>query len=135
MKENENLKSELNRVKHDYESLLMENNSLKLQLVRFKEMEIKYNELKVKYNKLNNLNDNEKDCWKEWDVMDVVNWIISLDQGRYIKYKQVLMNNLRKEEIDGSCLSDIDKNDLHRFGVTSFKDKGHLCAKLKQLTS
>lgn len=50
-------------------------------------------------------------------------WIVSLDEQRFGKYFGVLSVNLKKEMIDGSCLSDLTADDLYRCGIVNFKDK------------
>ena len=68
-----------------------------------------------------------------WNGMDVVKWIISLDKERYLKYAEDLVMNVEKEEVDGSCLNDLDVNDLHRLGVTGFKDKKYIFKAIQKL--
>ena len=36
-------------------------------------------------------------------------------------------------KLNGSCLGDVEKNDLHRFGITGFKDKKDIFNCLQQL--
>ena len=46
-----------------------------------------------------------------WDAMDTVNLIINLDNGKYKKHGDILSEHIIKEEIDGSCLKHINRND------------------------
>ena len=48
---------------------------------------------------------------------------MKLDESGYDKYKHDLIRNKSNGQFNGSCLCDVEKNDLHRFGITAFKDK------------
>ena len=100
---------------------------------RYEVMEMKYNDLERKYQ--NAMRKCDEDDYKLWNVSDVVDWIIRLDFVRYNKYKQVLMQNMTAEQFDGSCLDDIEKNDLHRLGITGFKDKKDIFDRIQGLIS
>eukprot|EP01084_Bolivina_argentea_P094423 169750_1 len=71
--------------------------------------------------------------YKNWDSDMVANWIISLDK-QYKKYKDTLYANLKQEDVDGSSLMYLDKNDLHRFGIMSIKHKVTIMQQIKLLT-
>ena len=64
----------------------------------------------------------------------IVDWIISLNED-YVKYEDILRVNLNKESLDGSCLVELDKNDLHRFGIDNYKHKSAILKQIKQLIS
>eukprot|EP01084_Bolivina_argentea_P036325 67220_1 len=40
---------------------------------------------------------------------------------------------MTNEYIDGQCLHDLNKNDLHRFGITHFKDKCDILTAIHEL--
>ena len=42
---------------------------------------------------------------------------------------------MTKEEFIGVCLDDVEKNDLHRFGITGFKDKKDVFDSIQELVS
>ena len=81
---------------------------------------------------IDNDDDNNKD-YLNWDYKDIVSWIINIDNGRYLRYKDNLLKYMKEEEIDGSCLIDLDDDDLFRFGVKPFKDKINLLKCIKEL--
>merc|ERR1712228_583149 len=95
----------------------------------------KYNEIKEKFNHANNLQEEHKELemeysdyvknrdYKNWNAQDIGYWIISLDKDRYSKYHDILKQNLSNEGINGYCLKDLDKTDLHRLGLHAFTDK------------
>ena len=86
----------------------------------YKILKIKYDELKSKYHDL-------------WDVENIVNWMIDFDEDRHAKYRDDLIANMINEEIDGSCLSILQVNDLHRLGIINFKDKKQIYQSIQEL--
>ena len=77
------------------------------------------------------INDFEEDN-KRWNLKKTAEWIQNIDKQRLNKYNK-LIDNMTKEGIDGSCLQYLDKNDLHRLGITKFKDKLIVLKAIKQL--
>ena len=88
-----------------------------------------------KYEELLNAKNNESKEFESWDSDDVVKWIMNLDGRKYKKYENDLTKNIKTENIDGQCLESLDKGDLHRLGVTDFKDKKDLLQKIKELVT
>eukprot|EP01084_Bolivina_argentea_P057691 105395_1 len=70
--------------------------------------------------------------YKNWDADNISDWIISLNVG-YIMYENILRDKLRREEVDGSVLHEVDKTDLDRFGIKSFKHKLEIMKHINQL--
>ena len=87
-------------------------------------LEINYNELKIKYDE-----SIRKKDYKLWNANDLVDWIVAVHESRYSKYKDVLLR------IDGTCLRDLDKNDLYYLGIESFKDRAEIYKKIQELIS
>ena len=98
-----------------------------------KEYKLQLNELKGKYDKLYR-KVIDKNNYEKWNADMITNWIISLGQ-EYEPYEKLLRMNLKKESLDGSCLKELDKNDLHRFGVENFKHKSAILRHIQQLIS
>ncbi len=69
-----------------------------------------------------------------WNSYDVANWIINLDK-QYESFEDVLKIKLKEEDVDGSILSELDKGDLHRFGIISMKHKLAIATHIKRLTN
>ena len=115
-----------------YNDLVIQENLNKIKFEKMqdehKELEMKYDDLKLKYDEMK-----QKHDYKTWDANMIVEWIVLMDISRYGKYKDVLLRNMSKERIDGTCLKDLDKNDLHRLGVEQFKDKRDLYEEIRQL--
>ena len=71
--------------------------------------------------------------FKQWDSDQLTDWIVGLDIN-YEKYEQGLRANLKNEGVTGELLSELDKNDLHRFGVNMLKDKIAILKNIKRIT-
>eukprot|EP00484_Ammonia_sp_Unknown_P000176 CAMPEP_0197021130 /NCGR_PEP_ID=MMETSP1384-20130603/2030_1 /TAXON_ID=29189 /ORGANISM="Ammonia sp." /LENGTH=191 /DNA_ID=CAMNT_0042448893 /DNA_START=42 /DNA_END=617 /DNA_ORIENTATION=+ len=69
----------------------------------------------------------------EWHHDDIVSWICELDNGKYAKYAAALWATMREEEMRGDLLRTLDKNDLHRFGITKHGDKVELMRHIDRL--
>ena len=97
-----------------------------------KELSHELVDVKGKYNALlRKININEDDYMK-WDSDTIVDWIIGLDDS-YQKYEEVLRKNLKEEEVDGASMNEFEKSDLHRWGITKFKDKGAIMREIARI--
>eukprot|EP00486_Rosalina_sp_Unknown_P014547 CAMPEP_0201579752 /NCGR_PEP_ID=MMETSP0190_2-20130828/27546_1 /ASSEMBLY_ACC=CAM_ASM_000263 /TAXON_ID=37353 /ORGANISM="Rosalina sp." /LENGTH=411 /DNA_ID=CAMNT_0048014641 /DNA_START=1138 /DNA_END=2374 /DNA_ORIENTATION=- len=119
------LKAKYDKMSDDYKTLERKNDDL----------QIKYLALDEKYKRLLNSKDNETKEFENWGCDDVVKWIMNLDGRKYKKYENDLTKNIKTENIDGQCLESLDKGDLHRLGVTDFKDKKDLLQRIKDLVT
>merc|ERR1712192_111632 len=91
--------------------------------VEHRELQAKYHDLQSKYAQSNH---------QLWTSRDIAQWISGLNPG-YSKYREALLVNLNAEGIDGLCLKSLDKTDLHRLGITQFKDKCDVYRSIQQL--
>merc|ERR1712232_139488 len=90
-------------------------------------LQIKYLALNGKYKALlNSSKGGNTQHFESWKSEDVIRWMMSLENAKYKKYEDELSKNVRMENVDGACLSSLDKGDLHRLGITDFKDKKDL---------
>ena len=119
------LKQKLEKSVSDYKALEAKHDSL----------QIKYLSLNGKYKELlNAVSVTDKlQHFESRKSEDVIRWIMSLEGAKYKKYEDVLSENVQTENVDGTCLSSLDKGDLHRLGVTDFKDKKDLLLRIKEL--
>eukprot|EP01084_Bolivina_argentea_P254949 428717_1 len=124
--EHKALQCKYNEVQNQHRKVMQlsldEINSLKNQK---NELQQKYNGLKKRKEKLL--------VYKAWNSTEVINWIINIDLKRYNKYYNTLVNNIINEEIDGSCLCDLERNDMHRLGIIKFKDKRDILNEIQKL--
>jgi len=116
------------------ETLQSENAALKKKNLKLSDehnvLNIKYKELeqRLEHGSASKLN------YLTWNARDVCNWIIALNTRQYEHYKDELLKNMLAEGIDGHCMSDLERSDLHRLGVTQFKDKKDIYHSIQQLT-
>ena len=73
----------------------------------------------------NQLKPNVKN-YEKWDIMAMLIWICSLDDGKYKRYSKSLKDSFIKNEVTGQDLPDMTRQDLTQFGVTVFKDRVQL---------
>jgi len=106
----QSLKHQLNELQEKYNKLELENKELEIKLLQFQPPH------------------------HNWDYNKIVNWIMKIQNGLFKPYKQTLLENLKREEIDGKNLCQIDINDLNSFGITKFAHKKILMSHLHQLT-
>lgn len=77
----------------------------------------------------NNINNN----YNKWTTNEFIDWIISLDKNRLIKYKDILNNNLIKQNVKGDNINDITKTDLKEFGLIDFSDRAFVFKSINKL--
>ena len=70
--------------------------------------------------------------FQNWDYKDVVEWIMKIENGLFLRYKNILLSTMKEQEITGDIIGDITMNDLDRMGIKSFKHKNILINNLKQ---
>ncbi len=75
---------------------------------------------------------NEKN-WRKWDIKSVINWIMSLENGRYGKYCASLEYNFTNDDVTVDCIDSIDKQDLKQWGIDNFKDRCQLIKHFQRL--
>ena len=99
-----------------------------------KEYQLNLQEMTGKYNKLLRKSRINEEEYENWDSDLICDWIVSLDK-EYERYEDKLRTNMKKEGMDGSVLGELDKNDLHRFGVENIKHKIAMIKHIKRITS
>eukprot|EP01083_Nonionella_stella_P007597 21905_1 len=96
----------------------------------------RYNELFVKYAVLKR--DKVYDgtyCtqWMLWTWEDVLVWILNLDNGRYVKYKNHMIPNMCTHNISGLSLIKMTCEHWNRVGVTDVSDQALLIHHIQKL--
>eukprot|EP01084_Bolivina_argentea_P107721 192578_1 len=131
--ENKKLNQILMENKHKYESLIREKDAKICQLTDdYKELQQDHNQLRRKFKSLKEKM-GKNGGFEIWEYTDVVDWIMQLENDRFQKYRNILLQNMKAEEIDGSCLRDISENDLLRMGIKSFKDRKSIFKHIQKL--
>ena len=97
-----------------------------------KEYELKIEALERENKKLK-LKNIDLDRFLEWDHGDVLEWILSLENGRYAKYEKTLKKSLAEEEVTGANFVDVETSDVKDWGIKSFNDKKALVQSIREL--
>jgi len=117
VQDNIKLVAENKELNQKLSALQMENDQMK---DRLKETQVKLqttmkqNDELIQREKERTLRDVSQ--YKHWKCDNIIGWICFLEAGRFEKYKQVLLENMKKENISGGHLDSLDKHDLHRLG-------------------
>eukprot|EP01084_Bolivina_argentea_P093527 168202_1 len=126
------LKIEMQRLKIMNETLSQQNRSIQNELdkrKKFREnMRQKFDSMHKATLHLCKLN-----TILTWNANDIIDWICQLENGRFIKYKDTLLSNMKQQHFNGVKLSKVTPFDLHRLGVIYVKDQYVLLCYIKQL--
>ena len=60
--------------------------------------------------------------YNNWNYQDVVQWILSLERGRFMKYEKSLNRILSEEEVCGEDLVDVKRDAIKSWGIKTFSD-------------
>ena len=71
--------------------------------------------------------------WTEWTYLDVIKWIVALNDAKYAKYEQNLIKNMKNEQIDGHKLAKLSENDLKRLGIDNSSDCEEISKAIRSL--
>merc|ERR1712204_105895 len=99
-----------------------------------RKMNARYKQLEEQYAAQMDAQTNEQSSvqlCEDMNAEDIGKWIVGLDVKRYSHYYAQIVINMEKEGIDGTCLNELDKDDLYRLGITKFKDKIDVMKKIK----
>jgi len=96
----------------------------------------KYDNLKQEYMKLHQLylGIKHENKYKAWKWSNVYEWIMNeINDERLNKYDQILFNNLKREDITGSILPNLNEDDFYQLGIKNFYDRELLIAYIQKL--
>eukprot|EP01084_Bolivina_argentea_P200299 342523_1 len=71
--------------------------------------------------------------YKLWSYEDIVLWILSLENGRFKKYEDILSETLKRECITGNLLGQVETSNIKDWGIKQFADKKCLFDHIKSL--
>eukprot|EP01083_Nonionella_stella_P261637 890586_1 len=109
-----------------------ENNALNEEC---KESKMELVNLKSKYDELKQKCPLDITQYKEWSGEDVIMWIVSLENGRFKKYEETLKVSFKEQEFVGQWLDDVQKSDVHDWGIKHFGDKTKLFQYIDEITN
>ena len=73
--------------------------------------------------------------YESWNNEHIMTWIMSLENGRFKKYKDILSKTLFEEDVKGIDLRKVDVMDLKSWGVVNFGDRKLLYEGIKGLVN
>mmetsp|Transcript_21199 Transcript_21199/g.18688 ORF Transcript_21199/g.18688 Transcript_21199/m.18688 type:complete len:144 (+) Transcript_21199:2-433(+) len=78
--------------------------------------------------------DNNTDNWRRWTYLEIIQWIVGLEDGRFSNYKQILFKKMKLRNMCGEYLMKMEKIDLETFfGINDFGDICDLWQYIKSL--
>ena len=72
--------------------------------------------------------------WEYWNWTNIIQWILQLENGRFMKYRDKLKIEMSKVALNGRSLKQIQSADLLMYGVTDFQDQLALINHIDGLT-
>ncbi len=96
-------------IKAEKDKLIFENNELKRRFITNMNMN-NNNVNNNNNNNVNNINNNQNISislldYTLWEWHDVYTWLCNIQNGYFNKHSDLLLNNLKLENIDGSCIN------------------------------
>ena len=71
--------------------------------------------------------------YNNWDYEDVLHWILSIDDGYFKSYRELLHYQFKLENFAGSYLTDVQKNDIKGWGIHDFGHRQKLFNAIQEL--
>ena len=110
----------LRQYKAENESLRQQNNTLNDEC---KEAKMENIELKQKLQRLKQKRNIDPSQFMEWSGDEFVEWICSLEKGKFEQYRSILSAAFKKQGISGQAIPHIQKNDWQNWGIQNFMDR------------
>ena len=98
-----------------------------------KEKTLELISLNKQLQKLNKLRFIDTSDYLSWSADDIVDYLCTLNNGKYEKYSAKLRIVFAEEGVDGESIKDIDKPSLRDWGVNNFKDRANIFNKLQEI--
>ena len=81
------------------------------------------------------MNEHRNKDFTSWDCNDILEWILYLEQGLFVQYKEIIMSNLKEKGVVGSDLIRIEMEDIRNWGIEKFDHIKLLQTHIKALTN
>ena len=62
------------------------------------------------------MNEQRNNDFTSWDCNEILEWILSLEQGLFVEYKEIMMSNMKEKGVIGSDLMRIEMEDIRNWG-------------------
>lgn len=73
--------------------------------------------------------------WYEWSVVEIVDWIKSLDNGRYAKYEECIRRGMINDEVNGGKLPSLTAVDFVMYDINDFEVGMRICQHIQDMVS
>merc|ERR1712154_271552 len=94
--------------------------------------EITINDLKNQIQKLK-VKALDINLFTEWDSNDVLNWILSIENGVFGKYEKKLKQEIMEGEVTGNDLLTLNVEDIKTLGISKFAHRKLLLSNIAKL--
>ena len=94
------------------------------------------NELyETKRNGLRNVDNNQTDKpeIRPWSSDELVDWIVTINDGQFSKYEDVLRESFKTDNVNGLSLEKINRAELRNWGIWSLSDRAALFECIQEL--
>ena len=81
------------------------------------------------------INEQKKNDFTSWDCNDILEWILSLEQGLLVEYKEIMMSNMKKKNVVGANLMEMEMQDIRGWGIEKFDHIKMLQRHIKSFTN
>ena len=97
-----------------------------------KEYKLENQSLKQEIEQLKLSNINIED-YESWNHEHILTWIMSIDNGIFKRYKDILNKTLSEEDVKGIDLKKVDALDVKGWGIVNFGDRKTLYEEIQSL--
>ena len=73
--------------------------------------------------------------YSKWNDEEILKWIMKLDNGMFVVYKDILSANLKEENVCGADLDNVEIMDIKCWGIHDFKHKKKLFQYIQSLVN
>ena len=77
----------------------------------------------------------QKEGYQNWDHREILQWILSLENGLFVQYEDILSQYLTQRNMVGVELMYIQMDDVHNFCINHYKHVKKLYFNIKTLTN
>ena len=127
--ENEKLKEEKIEMRKEIEDL---KRKIDVMMEEQKEMGLEMDVLRSENKRLKR-EGVDVSCYEKWNYEGMIEWILSLENGRFEKYVDKLKIAFKQEGLSGMDLVGLKENDLIRWRVDDVSDRTDLLGHIKNL--
>ena len=79
------------------------------------------------------INDDNQMYAINWSTERLIEWIVTIENGRYQKYKDKLNEKMEQEEVSGNNLIKVSEQDLRYYGIVNIDDRHDLFVAIQHL--